>query len=65
LKLLKIHDLTHTISPDMQVYPGDPQPKFEPHATKRIRQSSPESRLAHILAPILMRRGTFYMLEMA
>jgi arylformamidase len=33
LKLLKIHDLTNTISQDMRVYPGDPQPKFEPHAT--------------------------------
>jgi arylformamidase len=33
LKLLKIHDLTHTISQDMHVYPGDPQPKFDPHAT--------------------------------
>jgi arylformamidase len=33
LKLLKIHDLTRTISQDMPVYPGDPQPKFDPHAT--------------------------------
>jgi arylformamidase len=33
LKLLKIHDLTRTIDQDMRVYPGDPQPKFEPHAT--------------------------------
>jgi arylformamidase len=33
LKLLKIHDLTHAISQDMQIYPGDPQPKFDPHAT--------------------------------
>jgi arylformamidase len=33
LKPLKIHDLTRTISQDMQVYPGDPQPKFGPHAT--------------------------------
>jgi arylformamidase len=33
LKLLKIHDLTCTISQDMRVYPGDPQPKFRPHAT--------------------------------
>src|SRR5919112_1914044 len=33
LKLLKIHDLTPTISQDMQVYHGDPQPKFKPHAT--------------------------------
>jgi arylformamidase len=33
LKLLKIHDLTRTISQDMRVYPGDPQPKFDPHAT--------------------------------
>jgi arylformamidase len=33
LKLSKIYDLTHTISQDMQIYPGDPQPKFDPHAT--------------------------------
>ncbi len=33
LKLLKINDLTRTISQDMQVYPGDPQPKFDPYAT--------------------------------
>jgi arylformamidase len=33
LKLLKIHDLTRTIGQDMRVYPGDPQPKFDPHAT--------------------------------
>jgi arylformamidase len=33
LKLLKIHDLTRTISQDMQIYPDDPQPKFDPHAT--------------------------------
>jgi arylformamidase len=25
----RIHDLTKIISPEMQVYPGDPQPKFE------------------------------------
>ena len=33
MKLLKIHDLTRTISQDMWVYPGDPRPKFDPHAT--------------------------------
>ena len=33
MKLLKIHDLTRTISQDMQVYEGDPQPKFDSHAT--------------------------------
>jgi kynurenine formamidase len=33
LKLSKIHDLTRPISQDMLVYPGDPQPKFDPHAT--------------------------------
>jgi arylformamidase len=33
LKLLKIHDLTRPISQDMQVYSGDPHPKFEPRAT--------------------------------
>ena len=27
------HDLSHLISQDMQVYPGDPQPRFEPFAT--------------------------------
>jgi arylformamidase len=27
------HDLSHLISQDMQVYPGDPQPQFEPFAT--------------------------------
>ena len=33
MKLSKIHDLTRTISQDMQIYPGDPEPKFDPHAT--------------------------------
>ncbi|HJU35429.1 MAG TPA: cyclase family protein [Nitrososphaera sp.] len=33
MKLSKIYDLTRIIGPDMRVYPGDPQPKFEPHAT--------------------------------
>jgi arylformamidase len=33
LKLSKIYDLTRTIDQDMQVYPGDPKPKFDPHAT--------------------------------
>ena len=28
----RIHDLTRTISPDMQVYAGDPLPAFEPHS---------------------------------
>src|SRR5919107_3189098 len=27
------HDLSHLISQDMLVYPGDPQPRFEPFAT--------------------------------
>jgi hypothetical protein len=27
------HDLTHLISQDMPVYPGDPQPEFEASAT--------------------------------
>lgn len=27
------HDLSHLISQDMQVYPGDPQPRFKPFAT--------------------------------
>jgi arylformamidase len=33
LKPLKIHDLTRPITQDMQVYPGDPPPKFESRAT--------------------------------
>ena len=33
LKLLRIHDITRVLSQDMQVYPGDPKPKFEPQAT--------------------------------
>ncbi len=33
MKLLKIHDLTCTISQNMRIYPGDPKPKFSPHAT--------------------------------
>lgn len=33
MKLLKIHDLTRPISPDMQIYPGDPKPKFEQQRT--------------------------------
>ncbi|MEM3094769.1 MAG: cyclase family protein [Nitrososphaera sp.] len=33
MKLSRIHDLTRTISEDMQVYPRDPRPKFEPHVT--------------------------------
>jgi arylformamidase len=33
LKLLNIHDITRVLSQEMQVYPGDPKPKFEPQAT--------------------------------
>lgn len=33
LKISKIHDLTRTIDPGMQVYPGDPEPKLEPRST--------------------------------
>jgi arylformamidase len=33
LELLKIYDLTHAISEDMQVYPGDPKPRFDARAT--------------------------------
>jgi len=33
LKITKIYDLTRTISQDMRVYPGDPQPRFDPYAT--------------------------------
>jgi arylformamidase len=33
LKLSKIHDITRVIRQDMQVYPGDPKPQFEPTAT--------------------------------
>ena len=29
----EFHDLTHLISQDMLVYPGDPQPEFEASAT--------------------------------
>ena len=40
MKLLKIHDLTRTISQDMPVYPGDPQPKFDPHATIKYNNAN-------------------------
>jgi arylformamidase len=30
---LSIHDLTRKLSPEMQTYPGDPKPEFEPHLT--------------------------------
>jgi arylformamidase len=33
VRLEQFFDLTRTISQKMQVYPGDPQPKFEPHST--------------------------------
>lgn len=33
MKLSKIHDITRLIRQDMQVYPGDPKPQFEPQAT--------------------------------
>jgi arylformamidase len=33
IRLERFFDLTRTISQKMQVYPGDPQPKFEPHST--------------------------------
>ena len=33
VRLEQFFDLTHTISQKMQVYPRDPQPKFEPHST--------------------------------
>jgi arylformamidase len=33
LKLLKIHDLTYSINPGMQVYSGEPEPKFESLST--------------------------------
>jgi|SRR5581483_5295036 len=33
LKITEFHDLTRTIHPRMQVYPRDPQPKFEPFST--------------------------------
>jgi kynurenine formamidase len=29
----RVNDLTCTIAPNMQVYPGDPQPKFDPQTT--------------------------------
>lgn len=33
VRLEQFFDLTRTISQKMQVYPRDPQPKFEPHST--------------------------------
>lgn len=33
MKLSKIHDITRLIRQDMQVFPGDPKPRFEPQAT--------------------------------
>jgi arylformamidase len=33
VRLERFFDLTRTISQKMQVYPGDPKPKFEPHST--------------------------------
>jgi arylformamidase len=33
IKRIKYFDLTRTITPKMQVYPGDPQPKFEAYST--------------------------------
>jgi kynurenine formamidase len=40
LKPFKIHDLTRVMSPDMQVYPGDPKPEFEPQATIKDNKSN-------------------------
>jgi kynurenine formamidase len=55
---LKIHDLTRTISQDMQVYPGDPQPKFNPHATiKDNKANVTRIMLGSTLEPMLMRRA--------
>ncbi len=33
IKIAEFHDVTHTISPEMEVYPNDPQPTFEPYLT--------------------------------
>lgn len=33
MNVSKIHDITRMIRQDMQVYPGDPKPQFEPQAT--------------------------------
>lgn len=33
MRVRRIVDLSHVVSPDTQVYPGDPQPVFTPHAT--------------------------------
>jgi kynurenine formamidase len=33
MRVRRIVDLTHVVSPDIQVYPGDPAPTFTPHAT--------------------------------
>jgi arylformamidase len=46
LKLLKIHDLTRTISQDMPVYPGDPKPKFDPYATIKDNNNANITRIS-------------------
>lgn len=33
MRVLRIIDLSHPVSPQTQVYPGDPAPTFTPHAT--------------------------------
>ncbi|MEU5841485.1 cyclase family protein [Rhodococcus sp. NPDC047139] len=33
MRVRRIVDLTHVVSPDIQVYPGDPSPNFTRHAT--------------------------------
>ncbi len=33
MRVRRIVDLSHVVSPDTQVYPGDPEPVFTPHAT--------------------------------
>jgi kynurenine formamidase len=33
MRVVRIVDLSHTVSPSTQVYPGDPAPVFTPHAT--------------------------------
>jgi arylformamidase len=48
MKAVRIIDLTHALSPDMPVYPGDAAPSFEIRDT--IPRNGYESRLLHIPA---------------
>ncbi|WP_241383788.1 cyclase family protein [Rhodococcus sp. CH91] len=63
MRVRRIVDLTHVVSPDIQVYPGDPAPTFTPHATlgadgfelTRIDMGSQTG--THVDAPRHVRRG--------